>query len=228
MKIISHRGGAGLAPENSLDAIKVSKALGVYAAEVDLHITKDNKLVVFHDYDLKRLAGVNKDINQLSLNEISKITLKNGTTIPTLSEVIKTAGDLKLIIEGKGGNWSKLLDSELQKHRFNIKPDVISFNESELSKFHELNNEIDCYLIEIFRGLNTIKHAKKNGFIGIDIHYLGMNPIVYKAAKQNNLKVIVYTINSTKMANFYNKHYPDIYITSDSPDQLLHLIKNIT
>lgn len=227
MKIISHRGGANLAPENSLAAIKVSKTLGVDAAEIDIHITKDNQLVVFHDPDLKRLAGIDKRIIDLSLSEIRKIKLYSGTTIPTLPEVIELATDLPLVIEGKGGDWASLLFKELNKHHFVNKPRVISFNVDELVKFKELSRNTDCYVLEIFRGLKAISIAKKFGFRGIDIHGLGLNPIVYRSAKKNNLKIILFTINSTFIAKFYGKLYPDVEIATDNPDKLLGLVKRL-
>ncbi len=227
MKIISHRGGAKLAPENSIEAIEQSRALKVIAAEVDIHISKDGKLVVFHDFDLKRLAGINKPVESLNLSELRKVQLKNGALIPTLAEIISSAGDMPLYIEGKGGNWAKLLTKELQKFRFSNPPTVISFNEKELKKFRELSMNIDCYLVEIFRGLSAIKTAKKNGFQGIDIHYLGMNKYVYRAAKREKLKIILYSINSERLARHYLKYYPDIELTTDSPQKLVQLINDI-
>lgn len=227
MKIISHRGGAKLAPENSLEAIKVSKTLKVDAVEIDIHITKDKKLVVVHDPDLKRLAGIDKRIDELDLSEIKKVELHNGTAIPTLTEAIDFAGDMPLFIEGKGGNWSKLLFRELNKHHFKIKPTVISFNDAELAKFHDLTKSTSCFNLEIFRGLKAISTAKKHGFNGIDIHFLALNPLVYRAAKKNNLKIVIYLIDNKSIAKFINKLYPDVAITTDRPDNLLNLVKNI-
>src|ERR1035438_9977333 len=114
MKIISHRGGAKLAPENSIEAIKVSRSLGVDAAEIDIRVTKDGQLVVFHDKSLKRLAGINKAIKNLTVNEIKQINLKSGAKIPTLEELLNAAGDLPLIIEGKGTDWANKLAISLQ------------------------------------------------------------------------------------------------------------------
>ncbi len=221
MKIISHRGGSKLAPENSIEAIKLSRSLGVDSAEIDIHITKDNKLVVFHDYSLKRMAGIDKPINTLTLKEINAITLLNGATIPTLSEIIDAAGDMKLTIEGKGGSWARLLTKELSRHHFKNKPNFISFNDAELKKFKNLNEDAECYTIDIFKALKSIKTARKNGFSGIDIHYLALNRFVYKTAKKNNMKIIVWTLNSTSRAKKLAKRYPDISITTDIPDKMI-------
>jgi glycerophosphoryl diester phosphodiesterase len=228
MKIISHRGGARLAPENSIEAIRISKTLKVDAVEIDIHISKDDKLVAFHDYSLKRLAGVDKPINTLTLKEIQQIELNNGSNIPTLNEIINAAGDMPLLIEGKGGSWAKLLYREFQKHRFVNKPTIISFNEKELKKFKEMPLDISCCILEIFRGFKAISIAKKYGFEGIDLHYLGLNPWVYKAVKKNNMRLIVYSVNSKRVANYIKRFYPDTEITTDCPDKLLNLVKKVS
>lgn len=51
--VIGHRGAAGLAPENTLAAFAASLDLGVDALELDVHLTRDGTLVVYHDYTLK-------------------------------------------------------------------------------------------------------------------------------------------------------------------------------
>ncbi|HEY1707874.1 MAG TPA: glycerophosphodiester phosphodiesterase family protein [Rhizomicrobium sp.] len=50
---IAHRGGAGLWPENSLAAFRGAVAMGADGAELDVHLSKDGEVVVFHDYRLK-------------------------------------------------------------------------------------------------------------------------------------------------------------------------------
>lgn len=53
-KIIAHRGGAGLRPENSLAAVEHAIELGVDGIEVDVHLSKDGEVVVYHDFRLNR------------------------------------------------------------------------------------------------------------------------------------------------------------------------------
>ena len=51
--VIGHRGGAGLAPENTLAAFEKARRLGVDGVELDVHLTSDGEVVVHHDYELK-------------------------------------------------------------------------------------------------------------------------------------------------------------------------------
>ena len=70
--IIGHRGAKGIAPENSLSGFKKAVELGTDAVELDVHLSKDNQLVVFHDMDLKRLTGQKILIKQLTFRELKK------------------------------------------------------------------------------------------------------------------------------------------------------------
>jgi len=84
--IIGHRGAKGIAPENSLYGFKKAVELGIDGVELDVHLTKDGKLIVIHDMDLKRLTGLRIPIKQLTFKElkeydISKFFIKNQEKI---------------------------------------------------------------------------------------------------------------------------------------------------
>ncbi|MEA3453813.1 MAG: glycerophosphodiester phosphodiesterase family protein [Candidatus Caldatribacteriota bacterium] len=84
--IIGHRGAKGIAPENSLCGFKKAIELGIDGIELDVHLTKDGKLIVIHDMDLQRLVGLRISIKQLTFKElkeydISKYFTKNQEKI---------------------------------------------------------------------------------------------------------------------------------------------------
>jgi len=58
LKLIGHRGASGVAPENTLAAVKEAFRMNASGVEVDVHLTSDNKVVVIHDSSLQRTAGV--------------------------------------------------------------------------------------------------------------------------------------------------------------------------
>ncbi|WP_169979566.1 glycerophosphodiester phosphodiesterase family protein [Tautonia rosea] len=107
--ITAHRGGAHDAPENTLAAIRSAIASGADAAEIDVQLTADGKVVVFHDEDLMRLAGDPRRLSDLTFDEARTFDVGSwfgpefqGERIPTLDEVIDEAGNrLKLNIELK-------------------------------------------------------------------------------------------------------------------------------
>jgi len=92
-------------PENSLPAFAAAASLG-YGVELDVHITSDGELAVFHDSDTKRVCGVEGVVEDMTWDELSKLRLF-GTEygIPLLSEVLELMGeDCPVIIELKRGN----------------------------------------------------------------------------------------------------------------------------
>ena len=90
------------APENSLAAFQKAVEAG-YGIEMDVQLTKDDKLVVFHDATLKRMCGVDGNVWDYTLEELQHFRLKNSDEkIPAFSEVLKLVkGKVPLIIEYK-------------------------------------------------------------------------------------------------------------------------------
>ncbi len=98
-------------PENSLLAFRLAMEEG-YGMELDVHLSKDGKLVVEHDDSLLRTCGVNRPIEDCAWEEIQHLTLE-GTdeTLPLLEDVFKLVqGRVPLLIEAKvfGGNYNAL------------------------------------------------------------------------------------------------------------------------
>lgn len=105
-KIVAHRGFTEEAVENTIEGLEAAARLNADYVELDVMQTKDDKLVVIHDYNLKRLAGVNVKVRDLTLEELQKIDLRqNGHVgkVPTLREFIEKSKKLniKLMIELK-------------------------------------------------------------------------------------------------------------------------------
>ena len=109
MGVTAHRGGALMAPENTISSLGYTIDSGADFAEIDVQETKDGELVLLHDNSLKRTAGVNKNVWEMDYAEIEKLDAGSsfhkkfrGEKIPTLDEVLKFCkGRLDLNIEIK-------------------------------------------------------------------------------------------------------------------------------
>lgn len=104
-------------PENSLLAFRLAKEQG-FAMELDVHLSKDGKLVVEHDDSLQRTCGVNRPIEDCTWDEIKHLTLE-GTQerLPLLEEVFELVqGEVPLLIEVKvfGGNYNDIAAATYQ------------------------------------------------------------------------------------------------------------------
>lgn len=112
--IFAHRGGAGLAPENTIPAFDNGLALGADGLELDVHLSRDGVAVVHHDWLLDRTTDASGPIAAKDVAELSRVDACAGfvrrggswnggpACVPTLREVLRRYRDVRLIIELKG------------------------------------------------------------------------------------------------------------------------------
>lgn len=114
--LIAHKGvHNSKIPENTIPAF-VKSVDKNYVIELDIHILKDNAIVIYHDYNLLKLCGVNKVIETLNYAQLSKIKISKKYTIPTLKQVIHIInGKVPLLIEVKDLNNNSKFEEELVK-----------------------------------------------------------------------------------------------------------------
>lgn len=115
LEVHAHRGGAGLAPENTVAAFRKALELGVDALEMDLHVTRDGVVVVIHDDTLDRTTDGRGPVSERNLEALKRYDAGArfaprfaGEAIPTLREVIalvQASGNarVRLNIETKFG-----------------------------------------------------------------------------------------------------------------------------
>lgn len=107
-KMYAHRGlHDHNVPENSITAFRLAREAG-YGVELDVQMTKDGKLVVFHDGNLKRMCGVDGLLKDYTYEELEKFSLNDtNEKIPLFSDVLETLGETDLICEIKSDNGIK-------------------------------------------------------------------------------------------------------------------------
>ena len=208
--IIAHRGIHNNIniPENSILAF--SKAIKKsYPIELDVQLTKDNILIVFHDKNLKRMTGCCKDINELTYNEIKKLKLLNTyQIIPTLKDVLnlvngKVLLDIEIKSTKKINKICEILTS--YNHPFIIK----SFSPRIIRWFYKNNPDI-------IRGL-LISKKYYNGIIG---------SIILNLCKPNFLAISKNYIKKYGLKKYYRK-YP-IMIWTIQNKQEINIFKYLT
>ncbi len=109
VKIVAHRAGGTMASENSIEGLEKAIEHNCYASEIDVQRTKDGHYIINHDNDFARLTGVAKAPEELTMDEIRELRIKdttgNGQELPVVEfeemlDVIK--GKIKLFVELKG------------------------------------------------------------------------------------------------------------------------------
>ena len=122
--------------ENLLKSFKKSFDKG-YGVETDIHATKDNEFICFHDFTLNRIFKKKKSIKELNYSKIKYISTKDNRPIPLLRDLLKASKNkYPLFIEIKP-NLSKKLLIKLFKETYNYLADP--HTATGLSVMHETN-----------------------------------------------------------------------------------------
>ena len=178
---IAHRGLHNdnlWAPENSAEACRRAIFKG-FPIEIDIHLTKDYQLAVFHDDNLYRMTGVNGKITDYTMEELKNLRLNDTSEkIPTLTEILKIVnGKVPLYIEIKNstfpvGKLEKILKKAMQYYRGEWV--VMSFNSLRLKWcVKNIPNIPRCQLV-------PITNIKKS-IIKKLLQKLGFNNLIYKS-----------------------------------------------
>lgn len=195
----AHRGlFGGEIPENSLAAFRraVEKGVGV---EFDVHLTQDDKLIVFHDDDLKRMCGVDKITDKCTYDELEALSL-NGTEekIPSFEEVLETIGgkvpillEIKQSKAGRNAETCRAVAEVLK--RYNGKYVIESFNPMILNTMRKLLPDVSYG--QLSGGIKNASHGVGGAILGFLLSNLLFNFI-------SRPDFIAYNINNDKNVMF--------------------------
>ena len=222
IETIAHRGYVAKGVENSIEALEGAAEIGADYVEFDIILTKDNKFVVMHDYNLKRLAGVNKRVQDMNFDEVVGLTIRQGdytSKIPSLEEFINKAKELnmKLVIELKPhgaepSNYIDILIGEIKRLKLeNYK--FMSLNSKVMEELETKAPNLETgYVIPLQFG--NFHHSNVDFFVIEDFSY--RDRLVEQARKENK-QVFVWTINDPALITKYIQSPADGIIT-DEPE----------
>ncbi len=214
---VGHRGARAYEIENTLESFQKAIELGVNAIELDVQKSKDGKLIIIHDDNLKKVFSKDVFVNQATLKELKQST---ENKIPTLEEALKTIDRKveKILIELKEVGYEKKVLEIVKKEKLKDRIIIISFHEQALSNVRKLDKEIETGLI-YSKYKNPVDTALLlNAQYLVPLYRFTHTRDVEKAHK-NNLKVIVWTINTKQEVKEYIAKGVD-GIASDKPDIL--------
>ena len=141
---IGHRGARAYEPENTLRSFQKALELGVNGIEFDVRKTKDSKLVVIHDVDVKRTTNGKGLVADLTLDEIKVLRTEKSEKIPTLEEALSLIDNkAKILIELKEQNLEQDVLNTVCAKKLENNVIITSFLEDTLKKTRELNPQIE-------------------------------------------------------------------------------------
>ncbi|WP_198000887.1 glycerophosphodiester phosphodiesterase [Gimesia fumaroli] len=217
VEIIGHRGASYDAPENTLASVNLAWKRNADAVEIDIYLSKDGKIVAYHDKTTKRIGGRDQAVKDQTFAELQTLDVgawKNARykqeRIPTLSEILKTipAGK-RLFIEIKCGPevLPQLKQDLAASGKTAAQTAIIGFDYETMQQAKQLMPELEViWVFKVKQDKVTgkwahnaayyIQKAKAANLDGLD---LGYNQFVTKAfVKQANaagLPVYVWTVN---------------------------------
>ncbi|MDM5071597.1 glycerophosphodiester phosphodiesterase [Aeromonas bestiarum] len=202
MQIIAHRGASGLAPENTLKAIRLALTLGAQAIEIDVQ-RADGELWVFHDRRLERCTDGSGVLTAQSRAYLAGLDAGEGEPIPTLWQVMEAiAGKAELHIELKGAQTADEVArlTRRAEAELGFTPAhwvVSSFHHPELARFAALRPEIRLGALTATIPLTLAVFAAELGAWSLNCDLDFVEAALVMDAHRRGLKVLVYTVDHT-------------------------------
>ncbi|MCY0868409.1 MAG: glycerophosphodiester phosphodiesterase [Desulfurococcus sp.] len=225
--VVGHRGAGGIAPENTLKAVEAGVKAGADIVEIDVRATRDGRIVVFHDANLKRLAGVERSIRDVDFEWLRSNVRINGEVIPLLEEVLE-------LVDGRAGVFIEVKEAEATKRTVELiefykalsNVAVISFLEEVLVEVRRLNPSVATGLI-YYMPLGKITRARELGASIVLPYYRIATARANRLARKLGLKVVAWTINNpSDMVKAYKAGVDGI--ATDYPDRAVELRRSLT
>jgi glycerophosphoryl diester phosphodiesterase len=205
VEVTAHRGYSAAYPENTIPAFKGAIRVGADWAELDVQQTADGEVIVMHDSNLKRTTGLDKEVWQVTWDEIKD--LDNGSwfdkkyqtvRIPTLEEVLKVCrGKIHLNIEIKPSGHDKDLEEQvaklLKKYHMRDTCVVSSLKYDSLRKIKEADDSIEtAYITSVSYGNFTdLEYAD-----GYSVESTLLSKSFVNKAQKAGKQIYVWTVNS--------------------------------
>ena len=226
MEIIGHRGARGLAPENTLAALRAGIKAGADWLEFDVRATEDGKVILIHDKTTLRITLKRKVVAKTKWSSLRQLKTRGGEPIATINQAFKTIGTqvkINVEIKSKGcahkvvENIERLVKSGANYERFLVS----SFSIGRLREIHRLNNKIPLGLLH---NVSPYKFLRLRGLRVqvVGLHHRTLTANIIHQAKIRELKIYAYTVNNPKRAKQLQEMGVDGIFT-DRPDKMVGL-----
>lgn len=243
-EIVAHRGFSYVAPENTRAAILLAWRVGSPAAECDVYLTKDQRIMLMHDKSAKRTSGVDIKMEEADSAELEKLEVGSwkdpnyaGEKIPYLEEIIETIPEERtLFIEVKSGpEIVPYLKAVIDQSGKEAQLVIISFNVDVAAAAKAVMPKIPAYWLvsteentltgkPIPHGFHLIQTAAEKGLDGLNLHHAGITAEFAEQARKSNLKLYAWTVDDPQEAQRLEQ-MGICGITTNRPDYLMKKLR---
>ncbi len=224
--IYAHRGASAFAPENTLAAIHMAGEQGADGAEIDVQMTADGVVVLFHDSDLMRLAGRPGLISEMTYDELSTVDVGShsdfadqfaGERIPTLAQAIDAADEygMRLNIElkyyGDDPTLAPAVAELLAERDFADQCIVSSLKADAIAQFRQINAEVPS---------GPIVAISVGNLTQLDADFISAQREVatrslLRRLRRRDMQMLVWTVNDPEEMILYLSMGVDAILTDD-------------
>ena len=224
---ISHRGGAGLWPENTMEAFSRTVDLGFRFIETDIHLTSDGVVVCLHDPTLDRTTDGRGEVADLPWREVREFDAGHshhpaqgfpfrgrGVRIPSLEEVALTFPDLGMVLELKADHTEEAVLGVIDRLGLQDRVIIGSFSDARLARIRELSGGA----VATSTGEQEVSRLVKAA-------WLGRRPVTENAALQVPPRSGLWPIVTTRTVKAYHQMGLAVHVwTIDDPRQMRRLL----
>ena len=226
VKIMGHRGAKAYEPENTLRSIRRALELGVDAVEIDIHLSRDGRLVVIHDATVDRTTDGKGRVADLTWEELRRLDAGLGEAVPSLEEVTALVhGRAHLFIELKDRQAVAPLAAFFKTHNLFEAAHAISFWHPALKELRRLEPRIRTGVLFVGCPVDPPALAAAAGARALVLNYQYVTLELVQAARQSGLTTAVWNIDCVADLLPVLPLEPD-YIGSNAPDILLDYLQS--
>lgn len=210
--IIAHRGASKHAPENTLPAFEMAYQAGAEGIETDVQLTKDHVPVIIHDEHLRRTTNGKGFIKDYTISELKQLDAGSwfsakyaGTPLLTLEEFLIWARSkhLQLNIELKNNkidypHIEAIVVDMLDAYQLTGYTTISTFNQDSVKKLRQNHPHVEIAWLTSKRRKDLSRYALELGADALHIKYRLLGRNLLKSCQRDQVKVRVYTVNTTK------------------------------
>jgi glycerophosphoryl diester phosphodiesterase len=190
---IGHRGIAGLEPENTLRSFRRAAMEGADAVELDLRLTRDERLVVLHDATVNRTTDGSGPVAEMTLEELERLNAGMGERVPTFEKVLEVT-DLPIYAELKVIEAAGPLVAFIRERGLFERVIPISFQPEALRRIKQFLPDLPVGLV--------LSGASSDPICALDVgatlvspEAAHLNPALVETCRRVGLRVTTWTVN---------------------------------
>ena len=240
MRIFGHRGAAGEAPENTIAGVGHALARGVDAIEIDLRLSADNQLVVVHDHNLQRTAGIDRLVKSYSAAELSRLNATaSGPLWPDTDNCGVSA--IEPFLSANPALRTVQLEMKSDEHSpcDELLPPLLEFLDNYRGPLELVVTSFDYELLEKLRGLRpdqpigaisykpeVLQTLATLNCEYLCVHYSICDEDFIRRARQHAAQLSVWTVNNPRRVEWLYEQGIDSIIT-DYPSMAVPLLSKL-